>query len=645
MYRALPFAMLLAWPAAYAGDSSIETITITAHRTPQPLERAGSAVTIVDRADIERRQATVAADALRAVPGLAIARSGPSGAQTQVRMRGAEANQLLVLIDGVEANDLATDDAFSFEHLTTFDIERIEVVRGPQSALWGSDALAGVINVVTRKPDEALETAGYLEGGSDGLINGGARMGMRGEAGWLSAFASQLRTDGTNAARSGTEEDGYDNLTAGISGSLDLRRGLRLDVGARHTDATAQFDANDFVNGMLVAVDADNETDLREDFARLGLQLDSYGGRMTHGLRYTLAETDTDTRSEDLYGGPAAHSATNGRRTRVAYQASLRPGPLAQDQLALAVEHEREEFTQRGAATPWGDPNQDQALHATGYAIEYVGVIGPDLAWSASARHDDNSDFGDVNTWRATVSWRLEGGATRLHGSVGTGQKSPTFFERFGYTPDTFVGNPDLEPETSTGWDAGIERQWLGKRLVTDVTWFRADLDDEINGFWCPPPTFACTAVNERGTSHRRGVEASAGLELGAAWSLQATYTYTDATQGDAQVREVRRPRHAASLDVAWRAPGGRFDFNAGASYVGDRQDDAFLLDAPYVRRVTLGQYTLVTLAMSYELAADIAVYGRLENALNEDYEDVFSYASPGRTAFLGVRAGVGRRR
>ena len=151
------------------------------------------------------RQSTVAAEALRAVPGLAIARSGPVGAQTQVRMRGAEANQVLVLIDGVEANDLATDDAFSFEHLTTFDIDRIEVVRGPQSALWGSDALAGVINVVTRRPEKPLETEGFLEGGSFGTWNGGARIGGRSDRLSLVASASRFDTDGTNVARTGTE--------------------------------------------------------------------------------------------------------------------------------------------------------------------------------------------------------------------------------------------------------------------------------------------------------------------------------------------------------------------------------------------------------------------------------------------------------
>ena len=197
------FAGLLAPAFAFADPSPAppqDTITVTAYLTPQPLDRAGSAVSIVGRDAIELRQAAVAAEALRSVPGLAIARSGPVGAQTQLRMRGAEANQVLVLIDGVEANDLATDDAFSFEHLTTFDIERIEVVRGPQSALWGSDALAGVINVVTRRPEQPLETGGFIEGGSFGTWNGGARIGGRTDRLSLVASASRLDTDGTNAA-------------------------------------------------------------------------------------------------------------------------------------------------------------------------------------------------------------------------------------------------------------------------------------------------------------------------------------------------------------------------------------------------------------------------------------------------------------
>jgi vitamin B12 transporter len=629
--------------------SAVETITVRSYRTPQPIERAGTAVTIVDRETIEMRQTAIAVEALRGVPGLSIARSGPIGAQTQLRMRGAEANQVLVLIDGVEANDLATDDAFSFEHLTAFDIENIEVVRGPQSALWGSDALAGVINVVTRQPEQPFETEGYLEGGSFDTINGGARLGLRSEDAWLAASASSLDLDGSNAAREGGEDDGYANTTGNIAGRVRIAPGLSLDASLRHTDATAEFDGNDFVDGVLVAVDADNESDIRQNFARAGAELIMLDSRLTQALHYALAGTDTDTTSEDSFTGELANASTNGKKYGLYYRASLRvddggdenPG----DQLSVAVDHEREEFRQRGEVSVFGDPNQDQTLHTTGYAIEYLAFLGRDWSLAASARHDDNSDFGDVNTWRATASWQLPASATRLHGSFGTGQKAPTFFERYGFTPDTFVGNPDLEPETSKGWDAGIEQRWLGDRLLADLTYFRADLENEINGFFCPPPDFVCTAVNEPGESERRGVEATLALELTDAYAIEASYTYLDASQSNVQpdgtdpgATEVRRPRHAGSLVLSGAWTGGRLRASAGAYYTGEREDDAFLLDPPFVTRVELDDYTLVNVAASFDVSDYLSVYGRIENALDEDYEDVFGYATPGIAAYAGVR-------
>lgn len=642
MRQSILIAGLIA-PALLANAvlAGTETMTVTAYHTGQPLARTGSAVSIVDRRHIEERQAAVAADALRGLPGLSFARSGPAGAQTQLRMRGAEANHVLVLIDGIEANDVATSDEFSFEHLTTADIERIEVVRGPQSALWGSDTLAGVINVITRRPARPFESEVFAEGGSFGLANGGARLGLRSGRGTLSGSISHLQIDGTNVARSGEEDDAYDNTTGSIAGTFAPFDGLTLDASLRHTDANAEYDNLDYVNGRMVAVDADNETDIRHRYARFGAALDLADRRWNQQLHYAITRTDADNRSE-TFGGGHEKSSTEGGKYGLYYQSSLRLGSDdTADVLSLAMNHEREEFSQRGTPSFWGNPNQDQRLYNTGYAVEYLALLGENLTLSASARHDDNSDFSDVNTWRTTLSWRLPADL-RLHGSIGTGQKAPTFFERFGYTPDTFVGNPDLEPEESTGWDVGLERRWLGGRILTDLTYFHADLDHEINGYFCPPPTYACTAVNEPGESRRHGIETSLTAALTERWSLDASYTYTDAEDSDHR-REVRRPLHAAALDVTGRWLGGRLVVNAGAAYSGERRDDAFLSAPPYLERVRLDEYTLLTLAASYEIRDGITLYARIENALDEKYEDVFGYNTPGAGMYAGVRMNLAR--
>ncbi|MCC7258729.1 MAG: TonB-dependent receptor [Gammaproteobacteria bacterium] len=648
---------LLTLPAA-AVDLT-DSMTVTAYRTPEAISRAGSSLDIIDQRELAARQDLFAADALRLTPGLTLARSGPAGAQTQLRMRGAEANHVLVMIDGVEANDLATADEFSFDHLTTFDIERIEVVRGPQSALWGSDALAGVINVVTRTPDAPLEAATYLEGGAFDLASGGARLGLRSGRAMLMASASALSTDGTNIARTGSEDDGYENVTGNLRTSFALTPDLKLDFGARHTDSTTEYDGIDSTTTGL-PTDADNETDARQTYLGAGARLDLLDGRWSQQLRYTLTATDTDSTEENLATPARDYQArsTAGDRYGLHYQTSLRvtrgddvtPGHL----LTLAADHEREEFHQRGEIVDFYgtiyDPNQDQSQYATGIAAEYLAHFGPRLSLAASLRRDHYSDFDGATTWRTTASWTLPDAVTRLHGSFGTGQKAPTFVERYGFAPNQFVGNPDLEPETSQGWDAGIERRWLDGRLTTDLTYFRADLDDEIDGFYCPPPSFACTAINKDDESHRRGVEAVARAGFADRYTASLTYTYTDSEADDpntpevTRVREVRRPLHGGSIDLTGRWLDNRLGINASAAYTGSREDDFY--PPPFffpAERVTLDSYLLVRLAASYQLTPGLEIYGRIENVLDEDYEDVYGFNTPGFGAFAGVRLSLRR--
>ncbi len=647
-----------AWGQAPAGPPA-DTITVTAHRTAQPVQRTGSAVSIISRQQIDARQSMVAADALRAVPGLVLARSGPLGAQTQLRMRGAEANQVMVLIDGVKANDLATADEFSFEHLTTFDIDHIEVVRGPQSALWGSDALAGVINVVTRTPQAPVEAAGFFETGSHGSSHGGARLGLRSERSALMLSGSSLHTDGTNAARAGTEADGYSNATGSLNAGFALHPALTLGLSVRHTDSTTEFDSIDSTTTGL-PTDADNATDATQNYLRAGGRLELLNGRWMHQLHYAVTDTDTDTTTEDLatperdYG----RASVAGGKYGLYYQTSIRvtsgsdptPGHL----LTLAVDHERQEFSQRGEVQDFFgtlyDPNQDETRYDTGYAAEYLANVGRDLSLSASLRRDDFSDFEGATTWRATASWALPATATRLHSSFGTGQKAPTFVERYGFYPNQFTGNPNLQPETSKGWDAGIEQRWAGGRVVTDITYFRAVLDNEINGLYCPPPTFACTATNQQGESRRRGVEVIAEATLSERYTVSAAYTYTDSRADDpntaqlALAREVRRPLHTGSLNLNGRWLADRLSVNLGGAYTGQRQDDFY--PPPFffpAERVTLDSYLLVSLAASYEITKFVEIHGRVENALDEDYEDVYGFNTPGASAFIGLRVSLAR--
>ena len=616
-----------------SADQPDDVIVITAHREPVSVSDVGSSLSIVERDNIEHRQSVFATEILQDLPGLAVSRSGTFGSATSVRVRGAEANQVMVMIDGIKANDIASGDEFNFGNLTTFDVDRIEVVRGPQSALWGSDAMAGVINVVTRRASEPLGVGGYLEAGSFETVNGGVRIGAARGRGHANLSTSYLETDGTNISRLGDEKDGYDNWTTTLTAGFDPTDALGFDFTARHTDARNQFDESAF--GL--PVDADRITDSAQSYAQGLAALGLFGGAWDQKLRLTWADTDNDT----FYDG-TWYSSAGGEKLGIYYQSdfSLTRNAEGDDTNAvtLAIDHEKEDYSQRGIVQPWGDPNRDESLDNTGYVAEFRSAPRASTDLSFAIRHDDNSDFRDVTTWRATGSYRFAGTATRIRGSAGTGQKRPTFTERFGFFTN-FVGNPDLKPEKSEGWDAGIDQEFVNIRTTVSATYFNEKLEDEINGFAFDPGTGGFTAVNTDGRSRRKGVELAARAAIGAGFGMLASYTYTDASQPDAtgnEVREIRRPRHMGALNLNYRFARDRANTNLNISYTGEQQDDDF--SSFPATRATLDAYWLVNWTAQFALTDTVTLYGRVDNLLDEDYENVLGFAAPGIGAFVGAR-------
>lgn len=644
MRLSLCLPVIIAAAAASASASSEEirdTLVVTASRVPVPLAAAGSSVSVIERSDIEARQSVFAVDLLKDVPGLSVSRSGSVGSQTQVRVRGAEANQVLVLIDGIEANDPAGNDEFAFQDLTTWDVERIEVVRGPQSALWGSDALAGVVNIITRQPTSDFAAEGFAEAGAFDTAAFGGRIGgdLLGARAGLSL--SRVDSGGDNNSRTGDEDDGYENTTATLTLAGNPAENLDLEFIGRYTATNKAFDGTDFVTTGL-PTDTGDETAVDLGYFRAGGKLSLAGGRWTQRLRAAWTTTDTDNSNE--FG---ANGSTNADKYGIYYQSTWQLSRPAADNagssVTVALDRERQEFGQAGPATPFGDPNQDQSMDNTAAALELLLAPFERTSVSLSGRYDDNSDFDDVGTFRATTAWTAEATATRLHASLGTGQKAPTFIERYGFFPDQFIGNPDLKPEKSTGWEAGIEQPLWNDRASLGATYFREDLEDEINGFAFDPDTFLFTAENLDGRSKRRGVEVTARGRVTDGLRLSGSYTYTDATQPDPltgeDTREIRRPRHAASLNADWGLLEGKADVNLNVSYVGDRDDTFFEVAPPFgTRTVDLDSYYLASLATSYRLTPQASVYARVENLFDEEYEDVYGYNTPGIGAYAGIR-------
>lgn len=621
--------------ATFAAPPSdpLDQIIVTGSRTALPVKDIGSAVTVLTRDDIERQQSRYVTDLLRAVPGFAVSHSGVAGSQTQVRVRGSEANQVLVLIDGIRANDPTAGDEFRWEFLTTDNIERVEIVRGPQSSLWGSDAVAAVVQVITKTGKQAPGAGGYVEAGTNNTLNGALRGSFATERWTLAMDVERLSTDGDNIALAGDEQDDSEITTLSLSTTLRPADNFTLNLGARATDAYSQFDAIDYVNTGLPA-DSDIATDGRQEFAQVSATLGAAESRVLHHLHARYYGSDysnlVETREE---------SATSSSRLTFSYQADIR---LGGNLLSLALEREATDFSQRGDAE-FGDPNQDQEIAVTSFVADYQAHPSERLTWLFSARYDDNSEFANALTGRLSVAYQWSPG-TLLRANIGTGQKNPTFIERFGFYPAQFVGNPDLQPELSTSVDIGIDRQ-VGDTLFLQLSLYAQDLKDEINGFVWDPETFLTTAINVAGTSRRHG------LEIGGRWrvsdnvTIDASYTYSDSVEEDdagGDVRELRRPRHSGSvaLDLHLLADRGRLTLVA--DYSGTRSDMFF---PPWPRPselVTLDSYWLLDLTAQYDLTPTITLFARAANLLDTDYQQVYGYRTPGLHTYAGMQVNFG---
>ncbi|MBP5856237.1 TonB-dependent receptor [Marivibrio halodurans] len=600
---------------------SLSPIVVSASRVPLPAERVGSAVTVITAEEIERRGDRFVADILRDVPGLAVNRTGAAGALTAVRIRGAEADHTLVIVDGVEVNDPSAGSDYDFARLMAQDIERIEILRGPQSALWGSDAIGGVINIVTKRGDAAPSGSVEVEGGSFGTRRTSAALRGGGERFNLSGSVQRYRTDGISnaaASRGNHEADGYKNDTASLKGSVRPIDEIEVEGMARYTRAF--FETDGFTGGPG-AFDQIADTTTRQKYGRIGVTVDPFDGTWTH--RASLAYTGD--RDESTTNGTTSSTAY-GTKVKQDYETTVRFDTPdvgnAEHVLTFLAEREKERMEASFLAQDEISTTND------GFAGEYNLGLWDALYLSGSLRRDESDRFDGETTYRGTAAYVVDDWGTRFHGSYGTGIKNPTLTELFGYT-NNFVGNPNLKPERARGWDIGVEQRFWDDRARIDVTYFRNRVEDLITGS-------GNTAINLNGTSPAEGVEITGDIAVTDAIDLSAAYTYTDAETATG-VEQVRRPTHTASMSVNWRFLEDRANLNLGVDYTGAFTDFAF--SPTYVRSIVeMEAYTLVSLQGSYEVADGVELFARGENLLDEDYEEVFTYGTAGRAGYAGLR-------
>ena len=617
-------------PSQPATNAEGETIVVTASRSNEGIaaNRLGASVTVLDAQAIAARQTRVVSDVLRDVPGVAVSRA--IGGLTQIRLRGSEANHALVLIDGIEASDPFNGE-FDLNGLIADQSVRIEVLRGQQSSLYGSDAIGGVVHYLTLSGAEAPGLQTRAEGGSFGSFDGSARFAGASDQFDYVVSGGYNRTDGTPAARNGTRNVGAE--TAGVNAKLAWTpsESFKLSGVARYIwndydVANSEQDPTSPLFGYIV--DSPGVRATKESlYALLRADLTALDGRWVNALTAQYADV-----TRKGYTGALRDSGSNGRRYKGSFESSLRFGDeVVVHKLTGAADVEREEFqnTTPGGFAFTGRRNTTNV----GLVGQYELTVDDNASFGASIRQDWNNRFADSTTWRIQGSYTLPTN-TRVHAAYGAGVKNPGYFELYGYVDGEYIGNPNLRPEKSEGWEAGIEQRF-GTVATMGATWFDNRLKGEIFTTF-PAPTFIATPANHTTKSRQCGVEVALAARPVPQWRIDAAYTWLDADENGAV--EVRRARHIASFNSTWTTADERLSGTLTVRYNGRQQDVAFTDPSFVPVNVTLDDYVLVNLNAEYRLTDGITLFGRVENLFDEDYEDVFSYANPGTAAYGGLR-------
>ena len=632
------FPLALIATAAFADDADAagEAILVSATRMPVTADEVPASLTVIDKPAIDASQAVVVSDLLIRTPGVTFTRNGGFGAQTGVRIRGADADQTVVVIDGVKMNDpSSTGGGYNFANLTIGDTARIEILRGPQSILWGSQAIGGVVNLVTALPDRPLQASFDVEAGSRQTASARAAIGGKtGPVRWrLSGFS--FTTDGISALsprRGATEADGF--TTRGGNGrvNVDLGGGAMIDLRGYYANGRVGIDST--------TADTPTVNFNEERFGYAGLIVPLLGDRLTNRFAYSRTRTDRDG-FDPRRAGPLNLDST-GWSERFEYQGTAH---IAQGwQATFGAERENSRFRNfatipANPATAIPAPIEAEAQLDSLYGQISARVL-PMLTLNGGLRHDHHDRFGGNTVFGAGAVAALFEDATLLRASYGEGFKAPTLYQL-----GSQYGNAALRPEESHGWEAGIEQRLLNRTVTLSATYYQRKADNLIVFYSCSgAPSGLClvpgsTTVGRTGyydnvtKTDTRGLELGAGLAL-ASFRLNANYSWIDAenrSPGATFGKTLRRlPRRTANADASYALDFG-LTLGAAVRWSGKAFDDeanSFVLD----------DYALVDLRASFKASERFEVYARVENLFDEYYETARNYNTLGRSVYAGIR-------
>jgi len=627
---AVLFVFLICADPAWAqsqDNSAFGTMTpivVTPTEFPTPLDEIGNSVSVVTSDDIERKQERTLPDALKDVPGLNLVQTGDG--QTSVFIRGADSNHTKVLIDGMDVNDPSTPDgSFDFSQIPTWDIERIEVLRGPQSGLYGSDAIGGVVNIITKQGSGPMLANAMAEGGSFGTFNQAAGVsGSQGRANYDFNFV-HLRTADLPVTPGDLLPPGQANIddfssnkTFSGKASADLTDNFSVNLVARYVDSLARNTSDTFSVPPFTGVPeaTQSTTRVHDFFTRGEAKLLSFDGNLENKFGVTYVHFNRSNTDIDPTNVP---STLSGDRTKLNWQGTLHLGQ--ERTVVLGLEDQTDRFANLGI-TP-------EVRNRAGFA-ELHTVILPRLYGTASVREDDNSSFGMTTTWRLASSYFTPVTETQLKASYGTGFKAPTLTQLYA-APSA---NPLLQPEKSRGWDAGFEQPLFDKKASFGATYFHNSIKDLIT--FAPVFPFANINVNQATTY---GVESFVAWQPVKTIDLRADYTYTVARNDITGSELLRRPRNKVSLDASW-TPFVPLTLTGEILYVSTWLDAT--RDNPNIFTAQAAPYAVVNLDAEYRVNANATFFGRINNLLDRRYEDPMGFLQPSLSVIAGIRVSWG---
>ena len=620
---ALGAAALVSAAGAQEQPIVLPQIVVSATTVPTPSSEIANSMTVITGEQLEREQRRTVADALNAVPGVQVVQNGSPGAQTSVFIRGTNSNHVKVFIDGIDVSDASNPNgAFDFAHLQTADIEKIEVLRGPQSGLYGASAIGGVISITTKKGSGPANVSGFVEGGSFGTFN--QSVGVRGSQDRFNyafnvahfRYENQPVTPAYMVPPGGQAKgNAYDNKTYSTRLGYDVSDDLSVNLYGRYTDALLHY-SDDDPNASPGATFATQSVYKNFDFyGRAEAVWKALDGRLVN----TLAVNDTHYARSNADPAPNAPTAFDSSMQKYEWHGAFTvlPGQV----LVAGLERQNERADSDNVDAKTGDQ--------AGF-LEVQSEIARRFFFVANIRHDSDDAFGGHNTWRVAPAFIVPGTDTKLKASYGTGFKAPNLYQLYGNGPYGFVGNPNLLPETSGGYDVGFEQPLFNDRVRFGVTYFRNDLSNLIDY------NASFTTLVNIGHAATYGAEAFVQVAVNDRLHGRLDYTRTTARDLDTGKDLLRRPRDKYSATVTWQ-PIDKLTISPTVIYLGRWLD---INRSTFVNEEGGGVF-IVNLAAEYALDPHATVFARVDNLFDKQYEEPLGWMQPGLSAYGGVKFSI----